>query len=138
MRLASNARKKEGDCSMPCLSERLQLGRILVLLLVCATLALAQSGRSGLRGYVAFADLSYNEVAERNVHARVELRRTAADKSPVTTKTDAHGSFDFNSVSPGEYLLRISAPGYRVYETEIYLPSDFIGNLGVMLKREKR
>jgi hypothetical protein len=108
-----------------------------VLLLICATVALTQSGRSGMRGYVAFEDLSYNEVAERKVHARIELRRTTRDKDVVTTQTDEHGLYDFKSVSPGEYVLRISSPGYRIYETEIYLPSDFIGNLAVMLKKEK-
>ena len=108
-----------------------------VLLLICATVALTQSGRSGMRGYVAFEDLSYNDVAEHNVHARIELRRTTRDKDVVTTQTDKHGSYDFQSVSPGEYVLRISSPGYQIYETEIYLPSDFIGNLAVMLKKEK-
>jgi hypothetical protein len=107
------------------------------LLLICATVALTQSGRSGMRGYVAFEDLSYNDVAESKVHARIELRRTARDKDVVTTETDEHGLYDFHSVSPGEYFLRISSPGYRVYETEIYLPSDFIGNLAVILKKEK-
>ena len=91
----------------------------------------------GMRGYIAFEDLSYNDVAERKVHATAELRRHAGDKQAVTTMTDEHGSYDFGSVSPGEYVLRISSPGYRVYETEIYLPSDFIGNLAVMLKKEK-
>ncbi len=111
--------------------------KLLVLVLICAMMALAQSGRSGMRGYIAFEDLSYNDVAERKVHARIELRRTAKDKDAVTTETDEHGLYDFHSVSPGEYVLRISSPGYRVYETEIYLPSDFIGNLAVMLKKEK-
>jgi hypothetical protein len=111
--------------------------KLFVVLLICAMVALAQSGRSGMRGYVAFEDLSYNDVAERKVHARVELRRTKEDKDAIATKTDEHGLYDFQSVSPGEYVLRISAPGYRVYETEIYLPSDFIGNLAVMLKKEK-
>jgi hypothetical protein len=111
--------------------------KLFVVLLICAMVALAQSGRSGMRGYVAFEDLSYNDVAERKVHARVELRRTKEDKDAIATKTDEHGLYNFQSVSPGEYVLRISAPGYRVYETEIYLPSDFIGNLAVMLKKEK-
>ena len=111
--------------------------KLFVVLLSCGMLALAQSGRSGMRGYVAFEDLSYNDVAERKVHARVELRRTKEDKDAIMTKTDEHGLYDFQSVSPGEYVLRISSPGYRVYETEIYLPSDFIGNLAVMLKKEK-
>jgi hypothetical protein len=111
--------------------------KLFVVLLICAMAALAQSGRSGMRGYVAFEDLSYNDVAERKVHARVELRRTKEDKDAITTETDEHGLYDFHSVSPGEYVLRISSPGYRIYETEIYLPSDFIGNLAVMLKKEK-
>ena len=90
-----------------------------------------------MRGYVAFEDLSYNDVAERKVHATVELRRNAGDKDVRKVETDKHGSYDFQSVSPGEYVLRISSPGYQIYETEIYLPSDFIGNLAVMLKKEK-
>jgi len=81
--------------------------------------------------------LSYNDVAERKVHARIELRRTREDKDPITTETNEHGSYDFESVSPGEYVLRITSLGYRAYETEIYLPSDFICNLGVMLKKAK-
>jgi hypothetical protein len=112
--------------------------KLFLVLLICAVGVLAQSGRSGMRGYVAFEDLSYNDVAERKVHATAELRRHAGDKDAIATTTNEHGSFDFQSVSPGEYVLRISSPGYRVYETEIYLPSDFIGNLGIMLKKEKR
>jgi hypothetical protein len=112
--------------------------KLSVVLILCVMGALAQSGRSGMRGYVAFEDLSYNDVAERKVHATAELRRHAGDKDGFSTTTNEHGSFDFQSVSPGEYVLRISSPGYRVYETEIYLPSDFIGNLGIMLKKEKR
>ena len=108
---------------------------VAILLFTAATLA--QSGRSGMRGYVAFEDLSYNDVAERKVHANVELLRTRNDKHPITTQTTEHGSYDFGSVSPGEYVLRISSTGYRVYETDIYLPSDFIGNLAVMLRRVK-
>ena len=99
--------------------------------------AFAQSGRSGMHGYVAFEDLSYNDVAERKVHAKIELRRNATDKEPFTTQTDEHGSYDFGSVSPGEYVLRISSPGYKIYEAEIYLPSDFIGNLAVRLRKVK-
>jgi hypothetical protein len=119
-------------------AKKVQLpAKSLVMLLICVATVLAQSGRSGMRGYVAFEDLSYNDVAERKVHAKIELRRTTADKDVLTMATDEHGLYDFQSVSPGEYVLRISSPGYRVYETEIYLPSDFIGNLAVMLKKEK-
>ena len=117
--------------------KRIPLAFGIVVLFLLFAMASAQSGRSGMRGYVAFEDLSYNDVSERKVHAKIELRRNAADKDPVTTQTTEHGSFDFGSVSPGEYLLRISSPGYKIYETEIYLPSDFIGNLAVMLRKTK-
>jgi hypothetical protein len=110
---------------------------LLVAFLLLTAVALPQSGRSGMRGYVAFEDLSYNDVAERRVHAKIELRRNSADKDPVITQTTEHGSYDFGSVSPGEYVLRISSPGYKDYETEIYLPSDFMGNLAVMLRKTK-
>jgi hypothetical protein len=120
------------------LTEKLQfLLPLAVMLLLSAGEASAQSGRSGMHGYVAFADLSYNEVAERKVHAKIELRRTADGENPITVETDEHGRFHFQPLAPGEYAMRITSPGYRAYETEIYLPSDFIGNLGVMLKKEK-
>ena len=93
--------------------------------------------RREIREYVAFMDLSYNDVAERTVHAKIELLRTADDKNPVTVETDERGRFLFQPVAPGEYILRITSPGYRKYETEIFLPSDFLANLGVMLKKEK-
>jgi hypothetical protein len=124
--------------TMHLLTKKIKLTvKLFVVLLICAMPALAQSGRSGMHGYVAFEDLSYNDVAERKVHAKIELRRTTDDKDVIKTETNEHGTYDFQSVSPGEYVLRISSPGYRVYETEIYLPSDFIGNLAVMLKKEK-
>lgn len=109
--------------------------RLPTILLLSAGAILAQSGRSGMHGFVAFADLSYNDVAERKVRAKIELRTTKDDKNAFTVETDGHGRFDFKSVAPGEYILRISSPGYRTYETELYLPSDFIGSLGVMLKK---
>ena len=111
--------------------------RLSAILLLSGETLFGQSGRSGMHGFVAFADLSYNDVAKRKVHAKIELLRTAEDKIPVTVETDEHGRFDFTSIAPGEYILRISSPGYRSYETEIYLPSDFLGNLGVMLKKGK-
>ena len=100
--------------------------------------ALAQSGRASMHGYVAFADLSYNDVAEKKVHATIELRGNSEFNQAVySVKTDEHGSYDLKNVSLGEYILKISSPGYRTYQTEIYLPSDFNASLAVMLKREK-
>ena len=105
--------------------------------LSCAA-ALAQSGRGSVHGYVAFEDLSYMEVAEKKVHATIELRgNTEFNHEVYTAKTDEHGSYDLKTIPMGQYVLKISSPGYRAYQTEIYLPSDFTCSLAVMLKREK-
>lgn len=105
--------------------------------LSCAA-GFAQSGRGSVHGYVAFEDLSYVEVSEKNVHATIELRgNTEFNHEVYTAKTNEHGSYDLKSIPMGQYVLKISALGYRVYQTEIYLPSDFTCSLAVMLKKEK-
>ena len=111
---------------------------ILFLLAVVSAVSWAQSGRGSMHGYVAFDDLSYNDVAEKNVHATIELRSNSEFNHGIyTTKTNEHGSYDIKSVSMGEYVLKITSPGYKTYQTELYIPSDFSGSLAVMLKKEK-
>jgi len=89
-------------------------------------MAMAQSGRASMHGYVAFEDLSYVEVSEKKVDATIELRgNTEFNHEVFTAKTDEHGSYDLKSIPMGQYVLKISSPGYRDYKTEIYLPSDF-------------
>lgn len=116
-----------------------KLAATLMLIGLYCTLALAQSGRGSMHGYVAFEDLSYLEVAEKKVHATIELRgNTEFNHEVYTAKTNEHGSYDLKSIPMGQYALKISSPGYRAYQTEIYLPSDFNCSLAVMLKTEKR
>ncbi len=106
-----------------------------------ATILLALVGFCGamaVHGYVAFEDLSYLEVGEKKVHATIELKgKTEFNNEVFTAKTDEHGSYDLKSIPMGQYVLKISSPGYRDYQTEIYLPSDFNCSLAVMLKKEK-
>ena len=124
----------------------MRLVRTSILLIATLVLAgfsgaaeLAQSGRGSVHGYVAFEDLSYIEVGEKKVHATIELRgNTEFNQGLYTAKTDEHGSYDLKNIPMGQYVLKISAPGYRAYQTEIYLPSDFNCSLAVMLKKEKR
>ena len=117
---------------------KLKLAAVLMLACLCGALASAQSGRGSMHGYVGFEDLSYLEVAEKKVHASIELRGTTEFNHEVyTAKTDEHGSYDIKSVPMGQYLLKISSPGYRSYQTELYMPSDFNCSLAVMLKKEK-
>ena len=108
--------------------------KLLVIFLLFSSAAFAQSGRGAMNGYVAFEDTI---PIKPNAHARVELRaHSKYNRTVLTTETDERGSYQFNSIPMGEYVLWISAPGFTTYETTIYIPSDFICNLAVMLKRK--
>lgn len=110
--------------------------KLLVILLLFGGVASAQSGRGAMHGYVAFEGVAYNDLAKQKVRAKVELHgNTEFNQSVYTTETDERGSYDFKAIPMGEYVLRISSPGLRVYETEIYIPSDFVCNLATMLKK---
>lgn len=106
---------------------------ILLTLLMWWATASAQSGRAVMRGYVAFEGLAY---VDKQPRAKIELCSGPKGKDCGTpTLTDEHGLYEISPAPLGEWWLRISAPGFNTYEISIYLPSDFIGNLAVMLKR---
>jgi hypothetical protein len=106
---------------------------LLVTLLLFDGAASAQSGRAVMKGYVAFENIAY---VDKQPRARVQLCAGARGKNcGATTETDEHGLFAISPAPLGEWWFRISAPGFVTYEINIYLPSDFIGNLAVMLKR---
>jgi hypothetical protein len=118
---------------------------------ICLTMALlvsvlfwtgatpAQSGRGLMHGYIAFDGVSYNDLAKGDVHAKIELRSiTEGDQRVYTAQTNEHGAFDLRSIPMGDYILRISSPGYKTYEIEIYMPSDFSWNLAIKLKNANR
>ena len=96
-----------------------------------------QSGRGSMHGYVAFDDVSYNDVTEGKIQAAVELRgNTPGNHARYTAHTDNHGGYDIPAVGMGEYTLTITAPGHRAYRIDLYMPSDFECRLAVMLKKE--
>ena len=101
-----------------------------VLLLPAA--AVPQSGQAGFHGWVAFDGVAY---VDKQPTATVELLPTApGSHGGYHTQTDEHGFYHFDRISLGEFRLRISAPHYRPYETDLYVPSDFVGNLATLLK----
>jgi hypothetical protein len=108
--------------------------RLLAILpLLLPALAQAQSGRAALNGWVAFEGVAY---VDTQPVARIELRRIPPDTTvEYTTKTDEHGFFHFSRIGLGEFDLRISAPGYRTYDALVYVPSDFVGNWAVLLRK---
>jgi hypothetical protein len=96
----------------------------------------AQSGRGLMHGYVAFDDVSYNEVTEGKIHAKIELRGSSQfNHSLYTVQTDNRGGYDIPAVAMGEYTLSITAPGHIAYRIALYIPTDFECRLAVMLKK---
>jgi hypothetical protein len=115
------------------------VGILLLILFLASGPALAQSGRGVMRGYVVFEGVAFDDVAKANVRASVELRgNTALNRKVYTAETNERGLYEIKVVPMGEYVLRISAPGYKTYETELYIPSDFVCNLAVKLKKTKK
>jgi heme-degrading monooxygenase HmoA len=109
-------------------------GIMFIVSLAC-TATMAQSGRGTMHGYVSFEGVSYNDQATKKLHAAIELRSiTDGDSRGYTAETTDYGSFDLKAVPMGEYQLKISAPGFKPYETEVYLPSDFNYSVATILK----
>jgi hypothetical protein len=89
-----------------------------------------------MHGYVAFEDISYNEVTQGAIRAKIELRgSTEFNHSLYTAETDRRGGYDISAIGMGEYTLRITAPGHIPYQIQVYIPSDFECRLAVMLKK---
>lgn len=94
--------------------------------------AFSQSGRGTLSGYVAFEDTA----AGAAPRARVVLYGALPGaRLHYAARTDAAGLYRVAPVAMGEYHLRIEAPGFRTYETTLYLPSDFQAAWAVMLEK---
>ena len=106
----------------------------LLLLLMCGASA-AQSGRASLSGWVNFEGVAYNDEQPR---AEVRLRREGEFPEKYETRTDEHGHYALDVPMLGRCRLEISAEGYETYETELYLPSDFVAHWAVQLRRRKQ
>ena len=112
-------------------------GVLLSVAVVGASHRTPQSGRGAVRGYVAFEDVAPMDVKANDAHAIVELHGSTAANTDVvyTARTGDTGSYDIPSVGMGEYTLRIAREGYRTWQADVYIPSDFECRLAVMLKK---
>src|ERR1700678_25527 len=51
-------------------------------------------------------------------NADVVLMPPAASSTPIKTKTNGQGEYQFTSLAPGQYTLNVIAPGFTVYEND--------------------
>lgn len=98
----------------------------------------AQSGRGTMRGWIQFEGVGRNNVKSRGVVARIELVavQDGREAPPLVTNTDEIGGYLIENVPAGDYVLRIGSPGFRPYEIELYMPSDFECRLATHLKKQ--
>ena len=81
--------------------------RALCLLSLCCSLAMAQRAGS-LRGQVS------DELGALVVGATVTV--IAADGTQKSAVTNAEGIYNFGSLPPGPYTIRVASPGFTPYE----------------------
>src|SRR6202044_311753 len=77
-------------------------------LVLWSSLVFAQAPSGGLHGQVT--DQSGAVVTQADVAL------TPATGTPVSTKTDAQGMYEFKGLAAGEYTLDVVAPGFTLYE----------------------
>ncbi len=82
---------------------------VFCLCCLCLQAAATQQRLGSLRGQVT------DELGALVVGATVTL--TAADGVQNTAVTNAEGAYTFNSLSPGKYRLKVTAPGFNAYES---------------------
>ena len=101
--------------------------RLSLILVLCAGVALAQQGKSTLKGQVS------DEFGGVIVGATVVV----TDQSGVekTAPTNGDGNFVLNGLAPGKYAVRIKAPGFANYENaDVELIAGRSQQLNVTLK----
>jgi hypothetical protein len=81
---------------------------MLTLAVLSSSVVFAQAPSGSLRGQVT--DQSGAVVTQADVAL------TPASGTPLSTKTDAQGMYEFKGLAPGEYTLDIVAPGFTLYE----------------------
>lgn len=103
------------------------MGRLLLILVLCAGTAMGQQGKGTLKGQVS------DEFGGVIVGATV----VAVDQSGVekTAPTNGDGNFVINGLAPGKYAVRVKSPGFANYENaDVELVAGRSQTLNVTLK----
>lgn len=103
------------------------MGRLLLILMLCAGVALGQQGAGTLKGQVS------DEFGGVIVGATIVAVDSKGAEKKVTT--NGEGNFVFNSLAPGKYIVRVAALGFANYENaDVDLTASHAQQLNVTLK----
>src|ERR1700731_3286714 len=94
-------------------------------LLLFANLSLAQSASGVLRGQVT------DPSGAAGTNGTVGVTPPAG--SPLTTRTNSQGMYEFKGLPPGKYTLNVIAQGFTVYENDNATIADQPLRLNVQL-----
>lgn len=106
---------------------------LVAALFLFSNTAFPQSGQGFINSWVVFEGAD-EEDGKPEKRAKVELL-TSAGRVAYKTETGESGGYLISQIVPGEYVLRITSPGYRVYTAKIYIPNDFETKFVTMLKK---
>ena len=87
-----------------------------LLLLLFASLALAQSGSGILRGQVTDPSGA--------IITNADIVMTPVTGSPLSTQTSSQGMYEFKNLPAGKYTLNVVAHGFALYENNNVVIAD--------------
>ena len=114
----------------------LQIATLLLLVAVLAQIAVAQSGRSWMNGFV-FADSDTKGLPGAVVELIGDQSNARLRSVRLSTKAEQDGEYSIKDIPYGDYTLRVSAAGYQTYEIKLYIGSDMLTQIHVRLRRKK-
>ena len=108
----------------------------LLLLMILALSASAQSGRCVMEGFVV-GESDYPGLAGATVELIGDPHNDSLRSVKLVAKADDQGKYSLKEIPHGDYILRVSAPGYVTYRINIYMLSDTTTQLHFKLRKAK-
>ena len=108
----------------------------LFVLAMLTAAAQAQSGRCLMHGFVVGARDNPG-LKDATVTLLGDPDNDRLRKVKLTAKIDDKGKYELKDIPYGDYMLRVSAPGYVTYQINIYMLSDTTTQLHIKLRKEK-
>jgi hypothetical protein len=109
-------------------------GLVISLLVISSALS-AQSGRSWMNGMV-FGVSDSQGMGGASVELAGDQDNPRLRAVSLKAVTDDNGRYFFKVVPYGDYMFKVSAPGFLPYEIKLYIASDSETQLHVRLRKE--